>query len=56
MSTTWGLGALIGAMLAGWSFEDFGPDGFPYSLAVVLAAFLVLMWIRERWKAGRRVR
>jgi MFS family permease len=55
MSTTWGLGALIGAMLAGWAFQGYGPDGFPYSLAVVLAIFLALMWIRGRWKRSHGV-
>ncbi len=39
-ATTWGLGAILGALLAGWSIEVFGPDGLPYTLAIVFAIFL----------------
>ncbi len=56
MATTWGLGALVGAMVAGWAFQTFGPDGFPYSLAILFAVFLLLMWLRERWKTAHGVR
>ncbi len=40
-STTWGLGALVGSLLAGWSIEAFGPDGLPYALATVFTIFLL---------------
>ncbi len=40
-STTWGLGALIGSLLAGWSIAAFGPDGLPYALATVFTIFLL---------------
>ena len=40
-STTWGLGALIGSLLAGWSIAAFGPDGLPYALATVFTVFLL---------------
>ena len=39
-STAWGLGALLGSLLAGWSIEAFGPDGLPYALATVFTIFL----------------
>jgi len=39
-ATIWGLGAILGALLAGWSIEVFGPDGLPYTLAIVFAIFL----------------
>ena len=42
-ATMWGLGALLGALLAGWSFQAFGPDGLPYTLAVLFAAFILAM-------------
>ncbi len=29
MSTMWGLGALVGALLIGWVFEVYGPDAWP---------------------------
>jgi drug/metabolite transporter (DMT)-like permease len=51
-STTWGLGALGGALLAGWSIAAFGPDGFPYSLALVIALTLAaVMWLGDSRKA-----
>ena len=39
-SVTWGGGAFIGAMIAGWSIAVFGPDGLPYTIAAVMALFL----------------
>lgn len=55
MSTTWGTGALLGALIAGQAMELYGPNGFPYSMAIVLAIFLVAIGVRERFKhrAGR---
>jgi MFS family permease len=40
-ATVWGLGALLGALVAGWSIEAFGPDGLPYTLALVFSVFLL---------------
>ncbi|MBC8036701.1 MAG: MFS transporter [Rhizobiales bacterium] len=40
-ATTWGLGAILGSLLAGWSIEAFGPDGLPYALAMVFAVCLL---------------
>lgn len=39
-STTWGLGALAGALSAGWSIAAFGPDGMPYSMAAIFVVFI----------------
>ena len=46
-STTWGLGALLGSLIAGWSMQSFGPDGLPYSMALIFALFLLVMVTRE---------
>ncbi|HUR42472.1 MAG TPA: MFS transporter [Aestuariivirga sp.] len=40
-ATTWGIGALGGSLLAGWSIKAFGPDGLPYALALVFAVFIL---------------
>ncbi len=50
-STSWGAGALAGSLIAGWSFDAFGPDGLPYALAAIFAVFLLAMFVRQ---AGRR--
>jgi len=43
--TMWGIGALGGALVSGWSMRSFGPDGLPYSLAAIFAFLLVaLIW------------
>lgn len=47
-ATMWGLGGMIGPTLAGWSIQLFGPDGFPYMLAIVFAVFSSLMIWRDR--------
>jgi MFS family permease len=47
-STTWGVGALIGALVAGWSIGAFGPDGLPYTLAAIFAIFLAAMFAYPR--------
>jgi MFS family permease len=49
-ATMWGLGALLGALLAGWSFRGFGPDGLPYTLAALFALFILAMAARQRMK------
>jgi MFS family permease len=51
ISTTWGVGALLGSLIAGWSMQSFGPDGLPYSMALIFALFLVVMVTREVRKA-----
>jgi MFS family permease len=50
IASMWGIGALIGALLTGWTMQAFGPDGFPYSTALILALFAVVIVWRERWK------
>lgn len=40
-ATTWGLGALLGALVAGWSIAAFGPDGLPYTMAMIFAIFIL---------------
>jgi MFS family permease len=42
-STTWGAGALVGALGTGGLFETFGPNGMPYGMAVVTLAFCAMM-------------
>jgi len=42
-STTWGVGALMGALTAGWSIRAFGPDGLPYTLAAIFAVVLLIV-------------
>ncbi|MCB1379879.1 MAG: MFS transporter [Alphaproteobacteria bacterium] len=39
-STTWGSGALAGSLTAGWSIAAFGPDGLPYTLAMIFVIFI----------------
>jgi MFS family permease len=51
-ATMWGVGALAGSLLSGWSMNRFGPDGLPYSLALVFGALLVALIWRE--VQGRR--
>lgn len=46
-STTWGVGALAGALLAGWAIAAFGPDGLHFALACVFAVFLVAVMTRS---------
>lgn len=47
-STMWGLGALAGSLLAGWSIAGLGPDGLPYSLAVVFLIFVLTVMAGAR--------
>jgi hypothetical protein len=37
-------------LIAGQAMDLYGPNGFPYSLAIVLAIFLVAIGLRERAK------
>ncbi|HEY4162785.1 MAG TPA: MFS transporter [Dongiaceae bacterium] len=50
-STVWGLGALLGSVLAGFAMDIWGPDGFPRAL---LAVFLVYIGVRLFGGFGRR--
>ena len=52
-STTWGVGALIGALGTGLAFNSFGPDGMPYALALVMAMFLTTILLSLQ-RAGSR--
>jgi len=40
-STMWGVGALVGSLLAGWSIAGLGPDGLPFTMAAVFAVFII---------------
>jgi len=53
IASMWGVGALIGALLTGWTMQVFGPDGFPYSIALILAAFAIIIVWRERQKRAQ---
>jgi MFS family permease len=46
-ATMWGGGAIAGALVAGWAIQGFGPDGLPYSIALLFAAFILAMTIRQ---------
>jgi MFS family permease len=50
-STTWGLGALLGSMLAGFAMDIWGPHGFPMAL---LTVFLVYIAVRLFGRFGKR--
>ena len=52
IASMWGAGALIGALMTGWTMQTFGPDGFPYSIALILALFVIVIACREWWKMG----
>lgn len=54
-STVWGMGALIGAVVAGWVFDWYGPDAFPIAIALIITLFLVAAVFRERTKRRRAV-
>jgi MFS family permease len=43
----WGIGALIGATVAGFAMAVFGPHGLPLSLALFLVLFLVAIITRD---------
>ena len=49
-STCWGTGALIGALMSGWAFAGFGPDGFLYMQAAIFAVFLAAIAMRTAAK------
>lgn len=40
-STMWGGGALAGSLTAGWSIAAFGPDGLPFTMAVIFLVFII---------------
>ena len=45
-ASMWGSGALVGAIIAGWGMEGFGPHGLLYVLAVCFVIFLIAMAVR----------
>lgn len=49
-ATVWGLGAIFGALLGGWAFQSFGPDGLPLSIAAVFALFIGAVIWRQRMR------
>ncbi len=42
-STMWGVGALVGSLMAGWSIAGFGPDGLPFTMSAVFLVFIVFV-------------
>lgn len=44
-ATMWGFGALVGALVAGWSFQGLGPDGLPYAMSLLFATFILAIAI-----------
>ena len=40
-STMWGIGALAGSLLAGWSMAGLGPDGLPFTMAAIFMVFVI---------------
>ena len=40
-STMWGLGALAGSLIAGWSIAAFGPDGLPFTMSGIFLVFIL---------------
>jgi predicted branched-subunit amino acid permease len=49
----WGVGALAGALAAGWSIAAMGPDGLPFSMAAIFFVF-ILSIAASRGSARRR--
>ena len=47
-ATVWGLGAIFGALLGGWAFQRFGPDGLPLSIAAIFAFFIAAVFWQQR--------
>jgi len=45
-STSWGLGALTGAVLSGFAMDAFGPHGFPGALLAVFVGYLAIQFLR----------
>jgi MFS family permease len=53
-STMWGMGALVGSLMAGWSIAGLGPDGLPYSMAAIFMVFVAASAISA--KASQKAR
>jgi len=51
--TLWAAGSLVGPVVSGTAMDVFSNDGFPATLAMVCAIFLVLLLVRRR-SVGRR--
>ncbi len=49
-ASMWGIGALIGSVIGGWSMAGFGPHGLPYIMAVCFLIYLAAM----AWRALAR--
>jgi MFS family permease len=47
-ASMWGIGALVGSVIGGWSMAGFGPHGLPYILAACFGVFLAAM----AWRAS----
>ena len=47
-STMWGIGALAGSLVAGWSIAGVGPDGLPFSMSAIFMVFVVASAISLR--------
>jgi MFS family permease len=47
-ATVWGLGAIFGALLGGWAFQRFGPDGLPLAIAAIFAFFIAIVFWQQR--------
>lgn len=50
-STMWGGAALVGALLAGWAIDRFGPDGLPYAVAAAFLGFILTIAARTMFSA-----
>lgn len=46
-SAMWGFGGVVGPPVAGWSMQQFGPDGLLYCLAAVFMIFVAAMLARD---------
>jgi len=51
-ASVWGLGALIGSLLAGWAMSVFGPHGLPLSLGFAFVLFFLVMIVRHATRGG----
>jgi len=47
-ASMWGIGALVGSVIGGWSMAGFGPHGLPYILAACFSIYFTAM----AWRAS----
>ena len=52
-ATMWGAGALIGALLGGWSMTAFGPHGLPVMLGLTYIAMLLAIGLSRALRGGQ---